>query len=333
MSTSLERREALKDNEILWYERMLEIREFEKRTNELFASGEIRGTTHLCVGQEALAVGLATVLEPEDVIAATYRSHGIALAFGLTSHSTMAEIMGKATGCAGGVGGSMHMCDKSIGLLPTSAIIGGGMPVAAGAALAFQIQNKPQVAVAFFGDAATNIGAFHESLNLAAIWKLPVVFVIDNNVYGEYSRINLTTPIEDLHLRAASYDMPSIKVDGMDIYAVQEAMTQAVDRARRGEGPTLVEAKTYRFSGHSRADQALYRPAGELEMWQKKDPILLTEQALTKKGLLSEAKILDMKAAMVEFIDQAINQARLDPEPGLEQMFENIYTAAKASNV
>ena len=332
MSTSLERREALKDNEILWYERMLEIREFEKRTNELFASGEIRGTTHLCVGQEALAVGLATVLEPEDVIAATYRSHGIALAFGLTSHSTMAEIMGKATGCAGGVGGSMHMCDKSIGLLPTSAIIGGGMPVAAGAALAFQIQNKPQVAVAFFGDAATNIGAFHESLNLAAIWKLPVVFVIDNNVYGEYSRINLTTPIEDLHLRAASYDMPSIKVDGMDIYAVQEAMTQAVDRARRGEGPTLVEAKTYRFSGHSRADQALYRPAGELEMWQKKDPILLTEQALTKKGLLSEAKILDMKAAMVEFIDQAINQARLDPEPGLEQMFENIYTAAKASN-
>ena len=332
MSTSLERREALKDNEILWYERMLEIREFEKRTNELFASGEIRGTTHLCVGQEALAVGLATVLEPEDVIAATYRSHGIALAFGLTSHSTMAEIMGKATGCAGGVGGSMHMCDKSIGLLPTSAIIGGGMPVAAGAALAFQIQNKPQVAVAFFGDAATNIGAFHESLNLAAIWKLPVVFVIDNNVYGEYSRINLTTPIEDLHLRAASYDMPSIKVDGMDIYAVQEAMTQAVDRARRGKGPTLVEAKTYRFSGHSRADQALYRPAGELEMWQKKDPILLTEQALTKKGLLSEAKILDMKAAMVEFIDQAINQARLDPEPGLEQMFENIYTAAKASN-
>ena len=332
MSTSLERREALKDNEILWYERMLEIREFEKRTNELFASGEIRGTTHLCVGQEALAVGLATVLEPEDVIAATYRSHGIALAFGLTSHSTMAEIMGKSTGCAGGVGGSMHMCDKSIGLLPTSAIIGGGMPVAAGAALAFQIQNKPQVAVAFFGDAATNIGAFHESLNLAAIWKLPVVFVIDNNVYGEYSRINLTTPIEDLHLRAASYDMPSIKVDGMDIYAVQEAMTQAVDRARRGKGPTLVEAKTYRFSGHSRADQALYRPAGELEMWQKKDPILLTEQALTKKGLLSEAKILDMKAAMVEFIDQAINQARLDPEPGLEQMFENIYTAAKASN-
>ena len=329
MSTSLERRMALKDGELAWYERMLEIREFERRTNELFASGEIRGTTHLCVGQEALALGLATVLNPDDVIAATYRSHGIALAFGLTSHTAMAEIMGKATGCAGGVGGSMHMCDQSIGLLPTSAIIGGGMPIATGAALAFQIQKKSTVAVAFFGDAATNIGAFHESLNLAAIWNLPVIFVIDNNVYGEYSRINLTTPIEDLHLRAASYAMPSIKVDGMDIYAVQSAMAEAVDRARTGGGPTLVEAKTYRFSGHSRADQALYRPAGELEMWQKRDPILVTEQSLTAKGLLTESQIVKMKDEMVLFVDQAISMAKSDPEPGVEQMFANIYSSKK----
>jgi pyruvate dehydrogenase E1 component alpha subunit len=331
MSTSLERRMALKDGELAWYERMLEIREFERRTNELFASGEIRGTTHLCVGQEALALGLATLLNPDDVIAATYRSHGIALAFGLTSHTAMAEIMGKATGCAGGVGGSMHMCDQSIGLLPTSAIIGGGMPIATGAALAFQIQKKSNVAVAFFGDAATNIGAFHESLNLAAIWNLPVIFVIDNNVYGEYSRINLTTPIEDLHLRAASYAMPSIKVDGMDIYAVQSAMAEAVDRARTGGGPTLVEAKTYRFSGHSRADQALYRPAGELEMWQKRDPILVTEQSLTAKGLLTESQIVKMKEEMVLFVDQAINMAKSDPEPGVEQMFANIYSPKKVS--
>ena len=329
MSTSLERRMVLKDGELAWYERMLEIREFERRTNELFASGEIRGTTHLCVGQEALAVGLATVLNPDDVIAATYRSHGIALAFGLTSHTAMAEIMGKATGCAGGVGGSMHMCDQSIGLLPTSAIIGGGMPIATGAALAFQIQKKSTVAVAFFGDAATNIGAFHESLNLAAIWNLPVIFVIDNNVYGEYSRINLTTPIEDLHLRAASYAMPSIKVDGMDIYAVQSAMAEAVDQARTGGGPTLVEAKTYRFSGHSRADQALYRPAGELEMWQKRDPILVTEQSLTAKGLLTESQIVKMKEEMVLFVDQAISMAKSDPEPGVEQMFANIYSSKK----
>ena len=329
MSTSIERRLELKGNDLACYERMLEIREFERRTNLLFAAGEIRGTTHLCVGEEALNLGLATVLNPDDVISATYRSHGIALAFGLSSHSVMAEIMGKSTGCAGGVGGSMHMCDSSVGLLPTSAIIGGGMPIAAGAALAFQIQKKQNVAVAYFGDAATNIGAFHESMNLAAIWKLPVIFVINNNVYGEYTRINLSTPIEDLHIRAESYAMPHAKVDGMDIYAVQDAMQEAIDRARRGDGPTLVEAKTYRFSGHSRADQALYRPEGELAMWEKRDPILLTEQALTKKGLLDEAMIEQLKAKAAEIVDVAIIQAQNDPEPTVKDMFSNIYSFQK----
>ena len=335
MSTSLERRNLLKTSEsktdeIACYERMLEIREFERRTNELFAAGEIRGTTHLCVGEEALNLGLATVLNPDDVIAATYRSHGIALAFGLSPHSVMAEIMGKSTGCAGGIGGSMHMCDSSVGVLPTSAIIGGGMPVAAGAALAFQIQKKKNVAVAYFGDAATNIGAFHESMNLAAIWKLPVIFVINNNVYGEYTRIDLSTPIEDLHIRAESYAMPHAKLDGMDIYAVQSGMQEAIDRARRGDGPTLIEAKTYRFSGHSRADQALYRPEGELEMWQKRDPILVTEQALTKKGLLDTAKIEEMKAKAVATVDAAIVQAKSDPEPTAKDMFSHIFTSQKA---
>ena len=329
MSTSLERRTALKDHELAWYERMLEIREFERRTNELFAAGEIRGTTHLCVGEEALNLGLATVLNPDDVIAATYRSHGIALAFGISTHSVMAEIMGKSTGCAGGIGGSMHMCDSSVGVLPTSAIIGGGMPVATGAALAFQIQKKKNVAIAYFGDAATNIGAFHESMNLAAIWKLPVIFVINNNVYGEYTRIDLSTPIEDLHIRAESYAMPHTQVDGMDVYAVQKTMQEAIDRARRGDGPTLVEAKTYRFSGHSRADQALYRPEGELEHWSKRDPVLVTEQALTKKGLLDDAKIAQLKEEAVATVEAAIVQAKSDPEPTLKDMFSNIYTSAK----
>ena len=325
MMTSLERRNALKGNELAWYERMLEIREFERRTNELFAAGSIRGTTHLCVGQEALDIGLATVLNPDDVLAATYRSHGVALAFGLSSHSVMAEIMGKATGCAGGVGGSMHMCDSTVGLLPTSAIIGGGMPIAVGAALAFQIQKKKNVGVALFGDAATNIGAFHESLNLAAIWKLPVVFICDNNVYGEYSRIDVTTPIEDLHMRAESYAMPHFALDGMDIHAVRKGVTEAVERARSGGGPTLIEAKTYRFSGHSRADQALYRPAGELEHWQKRDPILLTEQALIKKGILDASKIEAMKAEIVNLVDSAITQAQADPEPTAKDMFSNVF--------
>jgi pyruvate dehydrogenase E1 component alpha subunit len=203
------------------------------------------------------------------------------------------------------------------------------MPIAAGAALAFQIQKKQNVAVAYFGDAATNIGAFHESMNLAAIWKLPVIFVINNNVYGEYTRINLSTPIEDLHIRAESYAMPHAKVDGMDIYAVRDAMQEAIDRARSGDGPTLVEAKTYRFSGHSRADQGLYRPEGELAMWEKRDPILLTEQALTKKGLLDEATIEQMKATAAEIVDAAIIQAQNDPEPTVKDMFSNIYSSQK----
>ncbi len=329
MTTSLQRRKELIASELVWYERMLEIREFEKQTNALFAAGSIRGTTHLCNGQEALAVGLASVLNPDDVVSATYRGHGIALALGLTSHSILAEIMGKATGCAGGLGGSMHLCDRSVGLLPTSAIIGGGMPIAAGAALAFQMQKKSNVAVAVFGDGATNIGAFHETLNLAAIWKLPVVFVCDNNVYGEYSRINVTTPIEDLHLRANSYAMPNLKVDGMDIYLVREALQGAIDRARSGGGPTLVEAKTYRFAGHSRADQALYRPEGELEMWQKRDPIKVTEELLIKKGVLTEAKAKELQEIADKTMVDIVAQTQNDPEPEIGDMFKNIWKSKK----
>jgi pyruvate dehydrogenase E1 component alpha subunit len=327
MTTSLQRRKELIASELVWYERMLEIREFEEQTNALFAAGSIRGTTHLCNGQEALAVGLASVLNPDDVVSATYRGHGIALALGLTSHSILAEIMGKATGCAGGLGGSMHLCDRSVGLLPTSAIIGGGMPIAAGAALAFQVQKKSNVAVAVFGDGATNIGAFHETLNLAAVWKLPVVFVCDNNVYGEYSRINVTTPIEDLHLRANSYAMPNLKVDGMDIYLVREALQGAIDRARSGGGPTLIEAKTYRFAGHSRADQAPYRPDGELEMWQKRDPIKVTEELLIKKGVLTAAKAKELQEIADKTMVDIVAKTQNDPEPEIGDMFKNIWTS------
>ena len=326
MSNSVERRSALKDNEIAWFERMLEIREFEKQTNLLFASGAIRGTTHLCVGQEALAVGIASVLNKDDVVAATYRGHGLALALGLSSHSALAEIMGKATGCAGGLGGSMHLCDSSVGILPTSAIIGGGMPIAAGAALAFQVQGNDRVAVAIFGDGATNIGAFHETLNLAAIWKLPVVFICDNNVYAEYSRINLTTPIEDLHIRAESYAMPHFALDGMDIDVVREGIQSAVDRARSGGGPTFIEAKTYRFAGHSRADQALYRPEGELDSWKSRDPLLLLEERAKKSGKMTDAQVSDMKARKAKEIEATVALCQSAPEPSAKTMFENIWS-------
>jgi acetoin:2,6-dichlorophenolindophenol oxidoreductase subunit alpha len=331
MKTSMSRRQEIQIDKIAQYERMLEIREFEDQIIPIFAAGLARGSTHLCQGQEALAVGLASVLRDTDAVAATYRGHGIALALGLTPESVLGEIMGKANGCCGGVGGTMHLCDMSVGFLPTSAIVGAGIPIATGAALAFQTQGIDSVGVAVFGDGATNIGAFHEGLNLASIWKLPVIFICDNNVYGEYSRIHTTTPIEDLHIRAESYNMPHFAVDGMDISAVQAGISEAVERARTGGGPTLIEAKTYRFSGHSRTDQALYRPAGELEKWLERDPIKVTEDALVEQGILNPQSIQAMKASMKVEIANVIATCTEAPEPSLAAMFENIWTPAKGS--
>lgn len=331
MSAELKRRKAVQEDSVAQYERMIEIREFEEQINGLFASGSIRGTTHLCLGQEALAVGLASVLRPTDIVSATYRGHGIALALGLSPEAVLGEIMGKTIGCCGGVGGSMHLSNMELGLLPTSAIIGGGMPVAAGAALSFQVRKTDDVAVAVFGDGATNIGAFHETLNLASIWKLPVIFICDNNVYGEYSRINITTPLEDLHLRADSYNMPHFSLDGMDIGVVQKGVTEAINRARSGGGPTLIEAKTYRFAGHSRADQALYRPEGELEKWQKRDPIKVTEEGLVASGALNAEKIAKIKSDMKVTIAKVVATCQASPEPSLASMFQNIFTPAKAA--
>ncbi len=326
MSTELERRNVIKADPVAQLQRMYEIREFEEQVNELFAAGTIRGTTHLCLGQEALAVGLAAVLNADDPVSATYRGHGIALALGMTPNSILSEIMGKADGCCGGLGGSMHLCNMELGLLPTSAIIGGGMPIAAGAALAFQNNDENRVAVAVFGDGATNIGAFHETLNLAAIWNLPVIFICDNNVYGEYSRINLTTPIEDLHLRGNSFNMPNYAIDGMDIDEVQKGIGSAVERARSGGGPTFIEAKTYRFAGHSRADQGLYRPEGELDYWRKKDPILVTEQKLIDKKLINAAEIEEMKKSVKARITAVVEECKAGSEPVIEDMFKNVWT-------
>jgi len=329
MSAELKRRAALAGNKVAQYERMIEIRTLEEQINALFASGEIRGTTHLCIGQEALAVGMASVLRPTDIVSATYRGHGIALALGLSPESVLGEIMGKTVGCCGGVGGSMHLSNMELGLLPTSAIIGGGMPVAAGAALSFQTRGTDDVAVAVFGDGATNIGAFHETLNLAAIWNLPIVFICDNNVYGEYSRIDITTPLEDLHHRGESYRMPHYAIDGMDIAAVQEGIQKAVDHARSGKGPTFIEAKTYRFSGHSRADLALYRPEGELEKWQARDPIKLTEEKLVKEKLIDAAQINKIKEETLKVIEGVVEVCKSAPNPTLASMFQNIYTDKK----
>jgi len=323
--TSLERRAELSDP-IARYARMIEIRVVEDTVADLFASGSIHGTTHLCQGQEALAVGLASVTRPDDAVTATYRGHGIALALGLRPIDLLAEIMGKVGGCVGGVGGSMHMIDPEIGLLPTFAIVGAGLPVAVGAALAFQVRAEDRVAVAVCGDGATNIGAFHESLNLAAIWRLPIVFLIDHNVYGEYSRWDVTTPFEDLHRRAAGYDLPGVVVDGMDLDAVRATLDQAVGHARGGAGPIVVEAKTYRFAGHSRSDAAAYRPEGELERWRERDPVVLARAALLDSGV-GAAELDRVDADVRAAVAEAVRAGEGMAAPGPAAMFDHVWAA------
>lgn len=315
-ATMLERRRQLGDPRVR-LERMLEIRAVEERLQGLFNEGHIRGSTHLSNGQEAVAVGVAAAIRATDWVTCTYRGHGMALALGVTPEAVIGEIAGRTIGCVGGLGGSMHLSGPEVGLMPTFAIVGAGYPVAAGAALAAQCQGHDGVAVAVCGDGATNIGAFHETLNLASVWSLPTIFVVENNLYGEYSRIQLTTPVEDLAIRAQAYGMPAEIVDGQDVERVLEAMSVAVDRARQGNGPTLLEMKTYRFSGHSRADKATYRPPGELETWLVRDPITLLAQQL---GLTSqELDQLRLEASQVA--ETAAQAALASPEPPIRDLF------------
>ena len=250
---------------LAWYRTMVCIRLFEEKVQELFMAGDVQGTTHLCQGQEAVSVGAIAAMEKGDVQTNTYRGHGEALALGMDPQIAFAELMGRSTGCSGGVGGSMHLIDVSRGNIGANAIVGAGLPIAVGAAVGFQIREEPHVAMTFVGDGATNIGTFHEALNMAAVWQAPVVFVITNNLYGEYSSVRATTPIDDLAERAGPYRIPAAIVDGQDVDAVHAAAAEAVSRARSGDGPTLLEMKTYRYSGHSRSDPAKYRAPGELD--------------------------------------------------------------------
>jgi len=321
----IKRRDAITDDPVGRYERMVEIRVFEEKVNALFLEGGIHGTTHLCLGQEAVAVGVASAIRPTDWVTCTYRGHGVALALGMEPEVVLGEIMGRLIGSMGGLGGSMHLSDVSVGLLPTFAIIGAGLPVAVGAALTAQVNGTNDIAVAVFGDGATNIGAFHEALNLAAIWNLPVVFVCENNVYGEYSRIQTTTPIDDLADRAASYGFPGVVVDGQDVETVASAMAQAVSRARRGEGPTLLEMKTYRYSGHSRADTAPYRPEGEYDEWFKRDPINSRKKSLIEQGLLSAEGAEEVDARVAARIEAAVQAAQASNSPEPPAMFAHVY--------
>ncbi len=304
--------------------RMVEIRAIEERIQKLYADGEVRGSTHLCSGQEAVAVGIARATRVDDVVACTYRGHGHALALGVTPVQVLGEICGRTVGCAGGMGGSMHLVEPDVGLLPTFAIVGAGLPVACGAAIAARVKKTDGVAVAVFGDGAANIGAFHESLNFAAIRALPVVFVCENNLYGEYSRINLTTPVEEIAVRAAGYGMPGIVVDGQDLDAVGAAVTAAVERARAGKGPTLLEMKTYRYSGHSRSDPATYRRAGELEQWLARDPIVLFAERLTEEGTIVKGDLDRVRGEVRDAVERAVVEVLAAAQPAKSEILAHV---------
>lgn len=310
---------------VAWFRKMTEIRLFEEKVQELFMNGSIQGTTHLCQGQEAVSVGAISAMRSGDVQTNTYRGHGEALALGMAPETAMAELMGRTTGCSGGVGGSMHLIDVTKGNIGANAIVGAGLPIAVGAAVSFQIQGRANVALTFFGDGATNIGTFHEALNMAAVWKAPVVFIVVNNLYGEYSPLLSTTPIADLARRADPYGFPGIVVDGQDVEAVHAATVTAVERARRGEGPTLLEMKTYRYRGHSRSDPAKYRPAGELEAWKARDPIDLMGARLAEKGILSADQQVALRAELQAQIDGAAERASAAPYPTLEETRRYVY--------
>jgi pyruvate dehydrogenase E1 component alpha subunit len=305
--------------------RMLEIRFFEDEVLRLFMANLVRGSTHLYQGQEAVAVGACSALREGDTMTCTYRGHGAVLAMGAPLDRTMAEILGKAEGLCGGKGGSMHLTDFSVGALGSFAIVGAHLPFATGAALSAQQLETGAVSIAFFGDGTTNIGAFHEALNLASVWKLPVIFVCENNLYGEYSPLASTTAVERLADRAASYAMTARRIDGNDVIAVRETISAAAARARSGEGPTMVEALTYRQKGHSRTDAGAYRPPGELEEWLARDPIARFERLLMEAGVATSAKVAELREHTEAVVREAAERAVAWNEPDLDSRFEDVF--------
>jgi pyruvate dehydrogenase E1 component alpha subunit len=307
------------------FERMLLIRGVEDEVQRMFAQGLVRGTTHLCQGQEASSVGVCAALREGDTMTCTYRGHGAVLAMGAQADEVLGEIMGKAKGLCGGKGGSMHLTDVRIGAYGSFAIVGAHLPIAVGLSFASRFLGDDAVSVCFFGDGTTNIGAFHEALNLASLWKTPTVFVCENNRYGEYSPQSLTTPVERLADRAASYDMPGVVVDGNDVFAVHATAGEAVERARSGEGPTLIESLTYRQVGHSRSDPAKYRPEGELDEWLARDPIVLLERTLVELGV-AEDELAERRAKVAEEVAGALARAKSWPDPEPQTRFQNIWT-------
>jgi TPP-dependent pyruvate/acetoin dehydrogenase alpha subunit len=301
-------------------------RVFEERVLKLVSDGSIRGTTHPYVGQEAVAVGACLALRPDDLVISTHRGHGHLLAKGGDPKRLMAELFGKATGYGGGKGGTQHMADFAIGHLGSNGITGGGIPIGTGAALSAQMRGSGQVVAVFFGDGATNQGTFHESLNLAALWRLPAVYVCENNLYAMSTPHHEACAIEHIADRAAAYGMPGVRADGMDVLAVAAAMRPAVERARAGRGPTLIECKTYRFLGHSKSDQRVYRSREEEATWRDRDPIVRLRAAVLEQALVSSAELDAIARDAVAVVDEAVTFAQSSPFPELQDVTAGVFS-------
>lgn len=309
-TTDLSREQALK-----WLEQMMLIRRFEERAEEAYSQGKIGGFLHLYIGEEAVAVGTIAALKPDDDVITHYRDHGYALARGLDPGAVMAELYGKATGVSKGKGGSMHLADVSKHFWGGYAIVGGHIPLAVGMALAHQYKQESQIVCCMFGEGATNIGMFHEGLNIAAVWKLPVVFVVENNRYGMGTAVARASAVTNIVDKAAAYNMPAAQVDGNDVEATYQVIHDAAERARRGEGPQFVEAMTYRWRGHSMGDPQRYRTKAEVEEWKPRGPISRFQDRLVSTGLAAENDFKQLEDRVEEVTERAVRFAEESPVP------------------
>lgn len=315
-----------KEKAVEMYKRMVGIRKFEERVRYLFLEGIMPGTIHQYDGQEACAVGVCFALKEGDVIASTHRPHGHALAKGLSYKELMAELFGKTTGCCKGKGGSMHVGNMEKGMLPAIAIVGGNIPIVTGMGLAFKLKGKKNVAVSFFGDGASNEGAFHEGINLASVYDLPAVFVCENNLYGASTHVSLACKVQNIADRACAYNIEGVVADGNDVLAVYEAAERLVEKARNGGGPSLLELKTFRRCGHSRRDAKAYMRKEEVEYWMTRDPIPMFAGKLLEAGFCTESDLKRISSEVDAEIEEAVEYAQSSPDPKPEDALEDVFS-------
>jgi len=308
-----------------WYREMMMVRRFEEKSAQLYGQQKIKGFCHLYIGQEAIVAGMVTAMQKDDKVITAYRDHGHALALGITPNAVMAELYGKSTGCSGGKGGSMHMFSKEHNFVGGHGIVGAQIPLGAGIALAEQYQGTQNVCLTFFGDGAVRQGALHEAFNMAMLWKLPAVFICENNEYAMGTSVARTTNLLDIYKIGLAYDMPSFQVDGMKCETVHEAIYEACERARGGEGPTFLEIKTYRYRGHSMSDPASYRTKEEVADYKTKDPLETTKATILSKKYATEKELDLMEEEIMEMVNQSVEFAESSPYPDASLLFKHNY--------